>query len=575
MTWAGYWDALLQFLLLNWALQATLILTAGLLLARLPRLRASMAHGILAASLVLALAAPVLRAVPPRRPAAARRAVAPARRGTVIRVGHAPASAPRPARAVSFGWALGALWLSGVVLRLGWLAGGLWSVRRMLRATRPLPFDAGDVEVLEAPAVAVPSVVGVRRPRVLVPVGLVEQLDPETLRAVLLHEEAHALRRDPLWLVVAAFCHAFLWWNPLAALARRRMELAAEDACDAYVLSQGVAGPRYARTLVSVLERASAARRPALACLLGVGPASGVTAELRRRVVRILAGAPRTSPAAAAAASLALAGAVGACAVTEVGAPPARPVRLVRFAPHVGQVAEVVARPLPPLEVKRPLTLESRAPRFQAARETAPEPAPAAPVREAPLPVSEPVPPQGPVLASARARPPQEGRCVVFVLDVSSSMRPHLPAARARIMDWVRELSPADTFNVVAFASDLAWYAGTPVSPSLGTVAGVQSWMESLPDKTGTNLPLGLHAALEIPHVSRVVIVSDGEPWRWDAGRVGLAAQVERENPYGAAVEQWEVGAAPGPAPEPSLAPARKAPARSTTEAGEKPVIEP
>lgn len=565
--WAAYGDALIRFLFLNWALQATLILAAGLLLARLPRLRASVSHGILAASLALALCAPLLRAVPARRLAPVPNAGAVRGSVRVARI-HQAASTPRPAAPEApLGWALAGAWLVVALLRLGWLAGGIWSVRRLLRRARPVDFGPlTGLEVLEAPGITVPSVVGIRRPRILVPAGLAEQLDAATLRAVLLHEEAHALRRDPFFLFLGAFCHALLFWNPLAGMARRRMEAAAEDACDAYVLSRGVAAPGYARGLITVLESAAGSRRPAIACLLGLAPASAVGAELRRRVLRILAGTPRTSPVAAGAASLALAGTVGACALTELGARPTAPRRprpsaalpIARAIPRAPR-ARVLVRP----KARTPVRLDAP---------SLPEPAPVPDRTALRLPESEPIPAAAPVLAAERVRTPPAGRYVVYVLDVSSSMRPHLPAARNQILEWIRDLSPDDTFNVVAFASDVTWYSGGPVTPKPVTVAGVQSWMESLPEKTGTNLALGLQAALETPNVSRVVILSDGEAWAGDAARVQLAGQIERENPSGAAVEEWQVGRLTEPLPEWAE---KAAPIRNPVEADETPPLLP
>ena len=62
--WAAFLDAASRFLFANWLFQATGVLLAGLLVSRLPRLRPSFRHGVLAAALFLAVAAPLSHLAP-------------------------------------------------------------------------------------------------------------------------------------------------------------------------------------------------------------------------------------------------------------------------------------------------------------------------------------------------------------------------------------------------------------------------------------------------------------------------------------------------------------------------------
>ncbi|HWA81895.1 MAG TPA: M56 family metallopeptidase, partial [Fimbriimonadaceae bacterium] len=92
---------------------------------------------------------------------------------------------------------------------------------------------------------------GLFRPFVLLPRGASEWSD-ERLRIVLLHEFAHAARRDYLWRLLASVATALYWFHPLAWLAAARMRSAAEDAADDLVIAGGIEAPRYAEELIAI-----------------------------------------------------------------------------------------------------------------------------------------------------------------------------------------------------------------------------------------------------------------------------------------------------------------------------------
>jgi hypothetical protein len=78
------------------------------------------------------------------------------------------------------------------------------------------------------------SVVG--RPRVVLPVALLAELEPAQRDAVIAHELAHVKRRDHRvrWLEVVVLVP--FWWNPVAWFARRKLREAEEECCDAWVV---------------------------------------------------------------------------------------------------------------------------------------------------------------------------------------------------------------------------------------------------------------------------------------------------------------------------------------------------
>ncbi len=90
---------------------------------------------------------------------------------------------------------------------------------------------------------------------IVFPRRLLEQLAPESVDEVLLHEAAHYHRRDHLLRVVETAIGALLWWHPLAWIARLQIRQTAERCCDAIVVT-AVAGRRkaYATTLIDCLS---------------------------------------------------------------------------------------------------------------------------------------------------------------------------------------------------------------------------------------------------------------------------------------------------------------------------------
>ncbi len=123
---------------------------------------------------------------------------------------------------------------------------------------------------LRRPHRAMPRVVGVLRPRVVIPDGL----SPEDTEIALAHETAHVRRRDLQWSFIADLVCAALWFAPPVWLCARAMRLESEAACDSAALQEtGAAKAAYARLLL-----AFAGPAPALA--LG-GPARRLARRIR------------------------------------------------------------------------------------------------------------------------------------------------------------------------------------------------------------------------------------------------------------------------------------------------------
>lgn len=137
-----------------------------------------------------------------------------------------------------------------VLLLAGSAAQLFWRQRRWARTT------LAGVPVYIAPGVG-PAVVGLLRPRIVVPPWVVES-SPARQAHVIAHEQAHLTAGDPLLLTTALCLLVFMPWNLPLWWQLRRLRRAIEVDCDARVLSAGHDVTRYGETLIEVGQRQSA-----------------------------------------------------------------------------------------------------------------------------------------------------------------------------------------------------------------------------------------------------------------------------------------------------------------------------
>ena len=239
------------------------------------------------------------------------RAVAPAalsRQAPVrapSRAGHAGAapvvSAPADGGNVNVDWPfiLLVLWSAGLV------AGAAIDLRRMKRTRRVIRRSSPATEQTAATAAglaaaiglrrtptvhissetATPLVVGVLRPRILLPGNGAAPLSGEE-RMALCHELSHVKRAD-LWLgLVPAAAERLFFFHPFVRLASREYLLCREAACDAAVIDTLAASPQdYGRLLLSL---GVSRHRSSLA----VAGASSSCSMLKRRIAMLRDSSP-------------------------------------------------------------------------------------------------------------------------------------------------------------------------------------------------------------------------------------------------------------------------------------------
>ena len=167
--------------------------------------------------------------------------------------------------------------------------GPVW-LRQWRQLLRPLRWRTAP-RLLVTAEEAVPQVVGVLRPVVLVPLAMMSQLAPEQVQTVLAHELAHIKRGDG-WVVwvqrigeSVLFFHPGFWWLS------RRLTMFREQCCDRSVIATtGVSPGDYAHLLLRIAERLNASGQPSLSMAITTRTPS----MLRRRVAALLH--PAASP---------------------------------------------------------------------------------------------------------------------------------------------------------------------------------------------------------------------------------------------------------------------------------------
>jgi bla regulator protein blaR1 len=135
-----------------------------------------------------------------------------------------------------------------------------------------------------------PGVVGLLRPRIVVPRWLTET--PSACQElVITHEQAHLARHDPQALTMALFLLVVMPWNVPLWWQVRRLRRAIEVDCDARVLEKGLDPEKYRQMLTDVSRRPSA--------YMGMVAAMSESPSLLQQRMRLMVDPAQRGPAAA------------------------------------------------------------------------------------------------------------------------------------------------------------------------------------------------------------------------------------------------------------------------------------
>lgn len=159
---------------------------------------------------------------------------------------------------------------------------GRFGLRRPVRLT--VSDEQTSPVVLWAPGAA----------EICLPQRALTDLAPDELRAVLAHEIAHLVRRDPAWLLAAVTLESLFFFQPLNRATRAQLQAEAEFLSDDLAAGRATSGVVLARCLARVAEWCS--ERPPGAAAEMLAPAlTEHRASLGPRVRRLLDAAPSSA----------------------------------------------------------------------------------------------------------------------------------------------------------------------------------------------------------------------------------------------------------------------------------------
>jgi beta-lactamase regulating signal transducer with metallopeptidase domain len=154
----------------------------------------------------------------------------------------------------------------------------------LLERVRARAGVARRVRLSVSPRIVAPFSTGILRPEVCVPSAVVTALSSAQQEALLAHELAHIVRRDPAWFGLGFVIEKVFFFQPLNVLARRRLAELAEVACDDWAVRWTGARVALASCLAEVAGWV-VGERPRLAMSPGL---AGQRSRLARRVQRLL-----------------------------------------------------------------------------------------------------------------------------------------------------------------------------------------------------------------------------------------------------------------------------------------------
>lgn len=146
---------------------------------------------------------------------------------------------------------------------------------KQLRLKRPIRLEASRL-------VQVPAVIGIVKPLILLPVGLVNRLEVEEVEAVLVHELGHIWRQDFLLNIIQSIIEVLFYFNPAVWWISALIRIERENCCDDMAVELCGNSLLYAKSLMQI--QTDEAKGPALAMTL-----VGKKMPLLKRVQRILA----------------------------------------------------------------------------------------------------------------------------------------------------------------------------------------------------------------------------------------------------------------------------------------------
>lgn len=110
------------------------------------------------------------------------------------------------------------------------------------------------IKLVESSFVTIPSVTGFFKPMILLPVGLLSNLPPDQMEAILLHELAHIKRNDYFVNLLQSFIETLFFFNPGVLWVSSLIKTERENCCDDIALGILENKSKFIQALISFQE---------------------------------------------------------------------------------------------------------------------------------------------------------------------------------------------------------------------------------------------------------------------------------------------------------------------------------
>lgn len=188
-------------------------------------------------------------------------------------------------------------WISGIILLSLRLLGGwlyLEYLRRSGRHSVPLQWQKQvetlsiamnirrKVQLIESNLLDHPITMGFFKPIILFPLGMISQMPPEQIEAIILHELAHIKRADYLVNYFQSIVEIILFFHPAVWWISQDLRESREHCCDDLALAQGFDRWQYAQALLQLTKTNISSKT-----ILAMSLTGNKHSQLSRRIHRL------------------------------------------------------------------------------------------------------------------------------------------------------------------------------------------------------------------------------------------------------------------------------------------------
>jgi Ca-activated chloride channel family protein len=138
-------------------------------------------------------------------------------------------------------------------------------------------------------------------------------------------------------------------------------------------------------------------------------------------------------------------------------------------------------------------------------------------------------------------------KTMVFVCDRSGSMAgPKIAQVKSALQYLLRQLDPADTFNIIAYDSEVEAFRPELQRANAASIEAAIAWVSGIEAGGGTNIDGALHTGLRMltdsSRPNYLLFMTDGEPTVGERSETQIAANAAHENKVNARLFAFGVG---------------------------------